>query len=196
MDTAATACDIKAFCCPKSGNSAEEYEDAWAQRHTRSQAGIRVAVADGATESSFAKLWAVLLAGMQPPEAEALAGRICHEAALTGVHVDGEFVSTTVSIGLAAHAPGQSIDAAMRAADKAAYEAKRALGNHVTVHLVDNDYRAASDIVDVMSQQGDVDAVLPASAQHRGRVDHGEGAVQVCRPRGMALDLAAGGAWN
>jgi hypothetical protein len=60
--TAANPCDIKAFCCPKSGNSVEEYEDAWAQRHTRTPAGIRVAVADGATESSFAKLWAVLLA--------------------------------------------------------------------------------------------------------------------------------------
>ncbi|HEV8263465.1 MAG TPA: protein phosphatase 2C domain-containing protein [Gemmatimonadales bacterium] len=60
--TAANACDIKAFCCPKSGNSVEEYEDAWAHRQTRTPAGIRVAVADGATESSFAKLWAVLLA--------------------------------------------------------------------------------------------------------------------------------------
>ena len=58
--TAANACDIKAFCCPKSGNSAEEYEDAWALRET--PAGIRVAVADGATESSFAKLWAMLVA--------------------------------------------------------------------------------------------------------------------------------------
>jgi hypothetical protein len=60
--TAANACDIKAFCCPKSGNSVEEYEDAWAHRHTRTPAGIRVAVADGATETSFSKLWAVLLA--------------------------------------------------------------------------------------------------------------------------------------
>ena len=62
--TAANGCDIKAFCCPKSGNSVEEYEDAWAQRQTRTPppGGIRVAVADGATESSFAKLWAVLLA--------------------------------------------------------------------------------------------------------------------------------------
>ena len=59
---AANECDIKTFCCPKLGNSPEEYEDAWAQRHTRTPAGIRVAVADGATESSFAKLWAVLLA--------------------------------------------------------------------------------------------------------------------------------------
>lgn len=54
--------DVKAFCCPKSGNSVEEYEDAWAHRHTRTPVGVRVAVTDGATESSFAKLWAVLLA--------------------------------------------------------------------------------------------------------------------------------------
>jgi hypothetical protein len=59
---AANECDIKVFCCPKLGNSLEEYEDAWAHRQTRPPVGIRVAVADGATESSFAKLWAVLLA--------------------------------------------------------------------------------------------------------------------------------------
>src|SRR3989442_11113851 len=61
---AANECDIKVFSCPKSGNSAEEYEDAWALRQTRTPptGGIRVAVADGATESSFAKLWAVLVA--------------------------------------------------------------------------------------------------------------------------------------
>ena len=59
---AGRARDIKVFSCPKLGNSLEEYEDASAHRHTRTQVGIRVAVADGATESSFAKLWAVLLA--------------------------------------------------------------------------------------------------------------------------------------
>src|SRR5881409_3670686 len=59
---AANECDIKVFSCPKLGNSPEEYEDAWAYRQTRTPVGIRVAVADGATESSFAKLWAVLLA--------------------------------------------------------------------------------------------------------------------------------------
>src|SRR2546429_8165008 len=59
---AANECDIKVFCCPKLGNSLEEYEDAWAHRQTRTPVGIRVAVADGATESRFAKLWAVLLA--------------------------------------------------------------------------------------------------------------------------------------
>src|SRR5713101_9483029 len=59
---AANECDIKVFCCPKLGNSLEEYEDAWPHRPTLPPVGIRVAVADGATESSFAKLWAVLLA--------------------------------------------------------------------------------------------------------------------------------------
>src|SRR5437773_9775499 len=59
---AANECNIKVFSCPKLGNSLEEYEDAWAHRQTRTPVGIRVAVADGATESSFAKLWAVLLA--------------------------------------------------------------------------------------------------------------------------------------
>src|SRR5947207_1887149 len=54
---AANECDIKVFCCPKLGNSLEEYEDAWAHRQSRTPVGIRVAVADGATESSFAKLW-------------------------------------------------------------------------------------------------------------------------------------------
>jgi len=60
--TAANECDIKVFSCPKLGNSLEEYEDAWAHRHARAPVGIRVAVADGATESSFAKSWAALLA--------------------------------------------------------------------------------------------------------------------------------------
>ena len=58
----AKECDLKVFSCPKLGNSLEEYEDAWAHRQIRTPVGIRVAVADGATESSFAKLWAVLLA--------------------------------------------------------------------------------------------------------------------------------------
>src|SRR5438046_10241686 len=54
--------DIMVFVHPKYGNRLEEYEDASAHRHTRTQVGIRVAVAYCATESSFAKLWAVLLA--------------------------------------------------------------------------------------------------------------------------------------
>lgn len=49
----------RAFCLPKRGNSAEEYEDAFAG-DPRSG---RFAVADGASESSFAGLWAKLLVG-------------------------------------------------------------------------------------------------------------------------------------
>ena len=47
---------VQAFSCQKAGNARTEYEDAWAIR------GCRVAVADGATESSFSALWAALLA--------------------------------------------------------------------------------------------------------------------------------------
>ena len=46
-----------AFHLPKSGNSAEEYEDAFAASPEHG----RFAVADGASESSFAGLWARLL---------------------------------------------------------------------------------------------------------------------------------------
>jgi hypothetical protein len=52
---------IEAFSCPKAGNRPEEYEDAWAFRTEGAAGRARVAVADGATESSFSKLWAVLL---------------------------------------------------------------------------------------------------------------------------------------
>jgi len=46
---------VQAFSCQKAGNARTEYEDAWAIR------GCRVAIADGATESSFSALWAGLL---------------------------------------------------------------------------------------------------------------------------------------
>src|SRR5207237_8423409 len=59
---AADGCDIKVVSCGMLCNSLEEYDDAWAHPQTRTPVGIRVAVADVATESSFAKLWAVLLA--------------------------------------------------------------------------------------------------------------------------------------
>lgn len=52
---------IEAFSCPKAGNRPEEYEDAWAYRTDGAAANARVAIADGATESSFSKLWATLL---------------------------------------------------------------------------------------------------------------------------------------
>jgi hypothetical protein len=45
---------VRAFWLPKAGNSADEYEDAF----DYSLAERRFAIADGATESSFAKRWA------------------------------------------------------------------------------------------------------------------------------------------
>ena len=53
---------IEQFSCPKLGNSPEEYEDAWSWRPLKGNEGHRIAITDGATESSFAKLWAILLA--------------------------------------------------------------------------------------------------------------------------------------
>jgi hypothetical protein len=53
-----------AFWVPKKGNTRQEYEDAFAPRHlpaNKDKAAFRVAVADGATETSFSGLWARLL---------------------------------------------------------------------------------------------------------------------------------------
>ena len=52
---------VEAFSCQKAGNARSEYEDAWAIRGSDSPTRCRVAVADGATESSFSALWAALL---------------------------------------------------------------------------------------------------------------------------------------
>lgn len=50
----------QAFWMPKAGNSDAEYEDAfWPTKPLRGQATcVRLAVADGATETSFSKIWA------------------------------------------------------------------------------------------------------------------------------------------
>ena len=52
MNTSATA-----WWAPKSGNTASEYEDAYAVKPE----ALRFAVADGASETSFARQWAELL---------------------------------------------------------------------------------------------------------------------------------------
>jgi hypothetical protein len=64
------------FALPKAGNSAEEYEDAWATSEIAEAAPgtFACAVADGATETSFSGLWARLLtaaycAGVDTPDA-------------------------------------------------------------------------------------------------------------------------------
>lgn len=54
---------VKAFWLPKAGNTPDEYEDAyWPSDHTEGEYNLlRLAVADGATETSFAAQWAGLL---------------------------------------------------------------------------------------------------------------------------------------
>ena len=51
---------VQRFWCPKRGSSAAEYEDATAVS-TGNGTIRRLAVADGASESTFARLWATLL---------------------------------------------------------------------------------------------------------------------------------------
>ncbi len=60
---------VQAYWVPKLGNSAEEYEDAFAYSATNRH----FAVADGATESSFADLWAKDLVNQfvtEPPKVD------------------------------------------------------------------------------------------------------------------------------
>jgi hypothetical protein len=57
MTTAAPSARWRAFCLVKAGNAPDEYEDAFAAN----AAGACFAVADGASETSFAALWARLL---------------------------------------------------------------------------------------------------------------------------------------
>src|SRR5439155_1590574 len=54
---------LKAFWLPKDGSTEGEYEDAFFPRHSSSFTGerLRFAIADGATEASFSKLWARML---------------------------------------------------------------------------------------------------------------------------------------
>jgi hypothetical protein len=54
-------CTIKSFSCVKAGNSVNENEDALLAPFDSFEGEIRVAVADGATESSFSLEWANLL---------------------------------------------------------------------------------------------------------------------------------------
>lgn len=59
----------RTFSAPKSGHTAEEYEDAAAGPAAAPDGTTRLALADGATESAFAGLWAqTLVASFVAPE--------------------------------------------------------------------------------------------------------------------------------
>jgi Protein phosphatase 2C len=80
--------ETSAWCAPKSGHTAIEYEDAYALEI----ATQRFAVADGASETSFAKEWAELLVSrfvLQPPRAAELSDWVAPmQATWAGAHLD------------------------------------------------------------------------------------------------------------
>lgn len=55
--------DLQSLWSPKAGNTAQEYEDAFSPRWQGvvERRRFRIAIADGATESSFSRLWARML---------------------------------------------------------------------------------------------------------------------------------------
>lgn len=81
MLTSATA-----WWAPKSGNTASEYEDAYAVKPE----ALRFAVADGASESSFARQWAELLVEGFVQDAPSAAGLADFVAPLQAVWAEGQ----------------------------------------------------------------------------------------------------------
>lgn len=69
--------------------------------------------------------FAVVLAGMDAVEASAVAERVCRSVRHAGVPLGGELVTTTVSVGVAVRLPAETLETTLKAADKAAYDAKR-----------------------------------------------------------------------
>jgi diguanylate cyclase (GGDEF)-like protein len=70
--------------------------------------------------------FAVMVPAQDAATATALAEQLCHNARLGGFEWDEHYIFATLSIGVAVHKPGQTFDATMKAADMAAYDAKRA----------------------------------------------------------------------
>ena len=81
MHTSATA-----WWAPKSGNAASEYEDAYAVKPE----ALRFAVADGASETSFARQWAELLVEGFVQDAPSPAGLHDFVAPLQAVWAEGQ----------------------------------------------------------------------------------------------------------
>jgi len=70
--------------------------------------------------------FAVMVPASVAAAAMALAEELCRNARIGGFESDGHYIYATLSVGVAVHKPGQTFDATMKAADMAAYDAKRA----------------------------------------------------------------------
>ena len=70
--------------------------------------------------------FAVVIADADVGLARRLAERLCRNARASGFEHEGRRIGATLSIGVAVGRPDDGLDALMKAADKAAYEAKRA----------------------------------------------------------------------
>jgi diguanylate cyclase (GGDEF)-like protein len=70
--------------------------------------------------------FAVIVPAHNAETATALAEELCRNARTSGFERDGHSIYATLSVGVAVHKPGQTSDATMKAADMAAYDAKRA----------------------------------------------------------------------
>lgn len=92
---------------------------------------IRDAVAEASpADWTVARLggeeFAVLMAGLAPPEVAQLGERICHAARQLGRDLPSPATSTTVSVGVALRQGDEDIDELLRIADDAVYRAKQA----------------------------------------------------------------------
>lgn len=83
----------------------------------------------GEAETFVARLggeeFVILLAGADAKQTMAVAERVCDAVRGSALRRRSGSCAATVSIGVAVRRPGVSLDAVMRAADKAGYEAKR-----------------------------------------------------------------------
>ena len=70
--------------------------------------------------------FAVMVPAHDTAAATALAEELCRNARIGGFERDEHYIYATLSVGVAVHKPGQTFDATMKAADMAAYDAKRA----------------------------------------------------------------------
>ena len=89
-----------------------------------------VSRADEASDRAVARFggdeFAVLVTGLDEPKVTALAAGICTAVRMVSCRHGGERISISVSVGAAMRQRGESVDALLKSADNAVYDAKGA----------------------------------------------------------------------